>query len=141
MSRILYLLILLTLVLNISCEDVNNTKKELYEIRDYTIESEWFDEYVYWAENHFIPYASKRIDLVDFWVDKGIEAEVSGTNPVVSINGQSNITWVARYSNKNERDDFFGSLKSDDEWAKVWSMHPKPDSYIHQNARLIKSVK
>ena len=28
-------------------------RAEIYEIRDYTIEAEWFDEYVYWAENHF----------------------------------------------------------------------------------------
>ena len=119
----------------------NSSKEELYEIRDYTIEPEWFDRYVYWAENHFIPYAKEKIDIVDFWVDKGIDAEVSGTNPIVSTNGQPNITWVARYNNKKERDAFFESLETDDEWAKVWAMHPQPDAYIHENARFFKSVK
>ena len=41
-------------------------KAEIYEIRDYTIEVEWFDEYVYWAENHFMPYGSERIEIIDF---------------------------------------------------------------------------
>ena len=44
----------------------NSSKEELYEIRDYTIEPEWFDRYLYWAENHFIPYAKEKIDIVDF---------------------------------------------------------------------------
>ena len=60
---------------------------KLYEIRDYTIEPEWFDKYVFWAENHFIPYAEKRIDIIDFWVNRGIDSEVSGTNPIISPNG------------------------------------------------------
>ena len=119
----------------------NSSKEVLYEIRDQTIDPEWFDRYVYCAENHFIPYAKERIDIVNFWVDKGIDAEVTGTNPIVSKNGQPNITWVSRYKNKRERDAFFESLETDDEWEKVWSKHPKPDAYIHENARFFKSIK
>ena len=75
-------------------------KEKIYEIRDYTIEEKLFDEYVYWAKNYFIPFAKKRIDIIDFSVDEGIDAEVSGTNPVVSENGQPNITWIAKYNDK-----------------------------------------
>ena len=53
-------------------------KAEIYEIRDYTIEPEWFDEYVYWAENHFMPYGNDRIEIIDFWVSTGQEAIVEG---------------------------------------------------------------
>ncbi len=116
-------------------------KEKIYEIRDYTIEEKWFDEYVYWAKNYFIPFAKKRIDIIDFCVDEGIDAEVSGTNPVVSENGQPNITWIAKYNDKKERDTFFQSLETDGEWEKVWSMHPNPDAYIHSNARFLKSIK
>ena len=119
----------------------SSTEEEIYEIRDYTIEPEWFDKYVYWAENHFIPFAEKRIDIIDFWVNRGIDSEVSGANPLISPNGQPNITWVARYKNKEERDAFFESFETDDEWLKVWSKHPNPDAYIHENARFFKSVK
>ena len=116
-------------------------KAEIYEIRDYTIEPEWFDEYVYWAENHFMPYGNDRIEIIDFWVSTGEEAIVEGTNPIVSPNGQPNITWVAKYNNREERDAFFANLDVDPDWEKVWSKHPNPDAYIHSNARFFGSVK
>ena len=116
-------------------------KDEIYEIRDYTIEEKWFDKYVYWAENHFIPFANKRIDIIDFWVDREIDAEISGANPVESENGQPNITWIAKYDSKKERDSFYQSLEEDDEWAKVWSVHPNPDAYLVKNARFFKKIK
>ena len=58
-----------------------NLKSEVYEIRDYTIEEEWFEAYVYWAENHFMPYGNARIEIIDFWVSTGEDAIVEGTNP------------------------------------------------------------
>ena len=76
----------------------------IYEIRDYTIEEQWFERYVYWAKNHFMPYAKKRINVIDFWIYNGIGAEIEGKNPIVSPNGQPNITWVAEYENKEERE-------------------------------------
>ena len=75
-------------------------KSEIYEIRDYTIEEEFFDAYVYWAENHFMPYGNERIEIIDFWVSRGKEAIVEGTNPIVSPNGQPNVTWVAKYKSR-----------------------------------------
>ena len=76
----------------------------IYEIRDYTIEEQWFEKYVFWAKNYFMPYAKEKIDIIDFWVYTGLDAEVKGQNPIVSTNGQPNITWVAKYENKIERD-------------------------------------
>lgn len=118
-----------------------NLKSEIYEIRDYTIEEEDFEAYVYWAENHFMPYGNARIEIIDFWVNRGDEAIVEGTNPMVSPNGQPNVTWVAKYKNREERDAFFANLDVDPEWEKVWSKHPNPDAYIHSNARFFKSIK
>ena len=89
-----------------------NLKSEIYEIRDYTIEAEDFEAYVYWAENHFMPYGNARIEIIDFWVSRGKEAIVEGTNPIVSPNGQPNVTWVAKYKSREERDAFFTSLDS-----------------------------
>ena len=113
----------------------------IYEIRDYTIEEQWFEKYVFWAKNYFMPYAKEKIDIIDFWVYTGLDAEVKGQNPIVSTNGQPNITWVAKYENKMERDKFFESLETDPEWDKVWSKHPNPDAYIQENARFFKSIK
>ena len=112
----------------------------IYEIRDYTIEKEWFEQYVVWVKEFFLPYAQNKINIIDFWAYDGVEAEVEGKNPVVSPNGQPNITWVAKYNNKQERDDFFASLETDPDWEKVWSNHPNPDAYIHENARFFRSI-
>ncbi|MAV61603.1 MAG: hypothetical protein CMQ83_04530 [Gammaproteobacteria bacterium] len=112
----------------------------IFEIRDYTIENEWFDEYVIWAENHFIPFVKKRIVLIDFWVNTGVEAEIDGSDPIITRNGQPNVTWIAMYNDKNERDEFYKSLKSDKEWNKIWGKHPKQDSYLHENSRFFKSI-
>ncbi len=128
---------LLALVLVVSF----NLKSEIYEIRDYTIEEEDFEAYVYWAENHFMPYGNARIEIIDFWVNRGDEAIVEGTNPIVSSNGQPNVTWVAKYKSREDRDAFFANLDVDPEWEKVWSKHPNPDAYIHSNARFFKSIK
>ena len=118
-----------------------NLKSEIYEIRDYTIQEEDFEAYVYWAENHFMPYGNARIEIIDFWVNRGDEAIVEGTNPIVSSNGQPNVTWVAKYKSREDRDAFFANLDVDPEWEKVWSKHPNPDAYIHSNARFFKSIK
>ena len=88
----------------------------IYEIRDYTIEKEWLEQYVKWVKEFFLPYAKNKINIIDFWAYGCIDAEVEGKNPVVSQNGQPNITWVAKYNNKQERDDFFAILGTDLEW-------------------------
>ena len=104
----------------------------IYEIRNYKIEKEWLEQYVKWVKEFFLPYTKNKINI--------IEAEVEGKNPVVSPNGQPNITWVAKYNNKQERDDFFASLETDLQWEKVWSNHPNPDAYIYKNARFFTSI-
>ena len=100
-----------------------NLKSAVYEIRD------------------FMPYGKERIEIVDFWVSRGDEAIVEGTNPIVSPNGQPNVTWVAKYDSREDRDTFFANLDVDPEWEEVWSKHPNPDAYIHSNARFFSSIK
>ncbi len=48
-----------------------------------------------------MPYGNERIEIIDFWVSTGEDAIVEGTNPIVSPNGQPNVTWVAKYKNKS----------------------------------------
>ena len=78
--------------------------------------------------------------MIDFWSYDGVDAEVEGKYYVIFPNGQPIITWVAKYNNKQDRDDFFASLKTDLEWEKVWSNHPNPDAYIYKNARFFTSI-
>ena len=84
----------------------------IYEIRDYRIEKEWFEQYVVWIKDFFLPHAKNKINIIGFWAYDGADAEIEGKNPVVSSNGQPNITWVAEYINKQERDDFFCQFRN-----------------------------
>ena len=115
-------------------------KSEIYEIRDYTIEEEFFDAYVYWAENHFMPYGNERIEIIDFWVSRGKEAIVEGTNPIVSPNGQPNVTWVAKYKSREERDAFFNSLDTDPEWERVCLLYTSPSPRDVSRSRMPSSA-
>ena len=120
----------------------NQDTNSIFEIRDYTMEPTVLEDYLIWAKNYFIPFAKNKIDIISFWGSKGINSEVSGSNPITSPNGQPNVTWVAKYRNKEERDTFYASLvDKNEEWAKVWAAHPNPKAYIHNNSRFFKSVK
>ena len=36
----------------------------IYEIRDYTIEKEWLEQYVKWVKEFFLPYAKNKINII-----------------------------------------------------------------------------
>lgn len=71
----------------------------IVEIRDYTIEAKWFEQYVEWAKVA-APWLKKHLDVIDFWVDDGIQAELDGSDPQLSPHGQPNVTWIIRYADK-----------------------------------------
>ena len=111
----------------------------IVEIRDYTIEKEWFDKYKEWAEIA-LPWLKKHLDVIDFWVDDGIEAELDGSDPQISPHGQPNVTWIIRYSDKDDRDRQFNAVLENPEWQEIWSKHPNENSYIVMNARFMKGL-
>ena len=78
--------------------------KPIYEIRDYTIESEWFGAYKEWAKDIAAPWLKENLEVIDFWMDEGEPPEVSGSNPIVSPNGQPNVTWIIKWDSRETRD-------------------------------------
>ncbi len=110
----------------------------IVEIRDYTIDPEVFEAYREWAERLAAPWLRDNLDVIDFWMDCGIDAEVSGSNPQVSDNGQPNVCWIIRWNNKAERDAQFGKIMGSDGWRAVWSKHPDPNAYLQMNVRFFK---
>ena len=74
----------------------------IVEIRDYTIEAEWFDRYKVWAETA-VPWLKAHLDVIDFWIDDGIEADLTGSDPRISPHGQPNVCWIIRWASKEER--------------------------------------
>ena len=112
----------------------------IVEIRDYTIEADWIDAYKDWADNIAAPWLKNNLDVIDFWVDTGIETEVGGSSPVVSPNGHPNVCWIIKWSSKEDRDLGFAALKSNEEWQEIWSKHPNENLYLHKNARFMKAI-
>ena len=111
----------------------------LVEIRDYTIEAEWFPAYREWATKYAAPWLKANLDVVEFWMDEGIEAEVGGSKPVVSPNGQPNVCWIIRWPNKAARDEGM-KVFSGPEWRAIRDKHPNVNSYLHTNSRFMKAA-
>ena len=112
----------------------------IVEIRDYTIEAAWYDEYKVWAVELAAPWLKANLDVIDFWMDAGIEPEVSGSAPVVSPNGQANICWIIRWPSETVRNEQFRTIMSSPEWAEIWAKHPNENAYLHMNARFMKAA-
>ena len=93
-----------------------------------------------WADKIAAPWLKNNLDVIDFWVDTGIEPEVGGSSPVVSPNGQPNVCWIIRWSSKEDRDLGFAALKRNEEWQEIWSKHPNENSYLHKNVRFMKAI-
>ena len=113
--------------------------KPIYEIRDYTIESEWFDAYKEWAKDIAAPWLKENFEVIDFWMDEGEPPEVSGSNPIVSANGQPNVTWIIKWNSRETREREFPLTMSSDEWKEIWAKHPNENAYLHLNVRFMEA--
>jgi len=111
----------------------------IVEIRDYTIDKNWFDAYKKWAVEEAAPWLKANLDVIDFWMDDGIETEVSGSDPQVSPHGQANVCWIIRWPSKAARDEGFAAFASNPEWEEIWAKHPNENSYLHMNARFMRA--
>ena len=112
----------------------------MVEIRDYTIEDEWLGPYRQWAEELAAPWLKANLDVIDFWMDCGIEAEVSGSAPHVAPIGQPNVCWIIRWPSKEERDKGFAAIGESPEWQAIWAKHPNENAYLQMNVRFMESV-
>ena len=112
----------------------------IYEIRDYTIDPAWIDRYIDWARNDAAPWLAANLDVVGFWVHTGEAPEIAGSNPIVSPNGQPNVTWILRWPDRATRDTEYARTFASKGWREVWKKHPKPDAYLHMNARFMEML-
>jgi hypothetical protein len=110
----------------------------IVEIRDYTIDPTQLEAYKDWAETLAVPWLKANLDVIDFWVDCNLEAEVSGSAPVVSPNGQPNVTWIIRWDSRAIREENFATTMTRPEWKEIWAKHPCPEGYLHMNARFMR---
>ena len=112
----------------------------IYEIRDYTIESEWFEAYKEWAKEIAAPWLKENLEVINFWMDAGEPSEVSGSNPIVSSNGQPNVTWIIKWDSREIREKRFTETMSSNGWKEIWARHPNENAYLHLNVRFMEGT-
>ena len=111
----------------------------IFEIRDYTINQADYPAYKTWAEDLAGPWLKANLNVLEFWLDAGIDAEVGGTDPKVSPHGHANVCWIIRWESMDERK-ANSSWTSSPEWQAIWAKHPNPNAYLHMNARFMTAV-
>ena len=114
--------------------------QEIVEVRDYTIDPEWLEPYRQWATEVAVPWLRAHLDLVDFWMDGGFDAEMSGSYPAPPVNGQPNVCWIIRWPSKAVRDEQFGTIMSQPEWRDIWAKHPNSNAYLQMNVRFMQRI-
>ncbi|WP_419934476.1 hypothetical protein [Candidatus Palauibacter sp.] len=83
--------------------DMASQEGAIYEVRNYHFDPARFDEYAQIARGEYLRYLREHLDIVGFWVESGIPAEVRGAEQ--DELGSANITWVIRWASKAERDE------------------------------------
>lgn len=114
--------------------------EDIVEIRDYTIEAEWFPAYRDWATNYAAPWLKANLDVIDFWVDVGLEPLVTGSAPAVSPNGQPNVCWIIRWPSRDARDEAYRETFASPGWKEIWARHPNPEAYLQTNVRFMRAA-
>ena len=111
----------------------------IYEIRDYTIEPEWFPAYKEWAKL-VVPWLKENMDEIDFWIDDGLDCDTGGSDPRQPPHGQPNVCWIIRWSSREERDEKWAEVQANPEFQEIWSKHPNENAYLIWNARFMRSI-
>jgi hypothetical protein len=111
----------------------------VFEIRNYHFDPELIGEYEAWARDIALPFIRKKVDVVGFWVDAGIEPQINGA-PLDEM-GPANVTWIIRWKSKAERDEKMGSVFSGPEWDEVAAKIPGGrKSYFRIEAKFFKGL-
>lgn len=111
----------------------------VFEIRNYHFDPELIGEYEAWARDIALPFIRKKVDVVGFWVDAGIDPQINGA-PLDEM-GSANVTWIIRWKSKAERDEKMGAVFSGPEWDEVAAKIPGGrKSYLRIEAKFFKGL-
>jgi len=94
----------------------------IYEIRSYHIKPDQLENYKTWIGTHGLPHIRERIDVVGFWVNGGIDAEISGAD--MDELGPANVTWIIKWPSKEVRDEKLPELFNSSEWQEIFARFP-----------------
>ena len=119
--------------------DMASQEGAIYEVRNYHFDPARFDEYAEVARGEYLRYLREHLDIVGFWVDSGIPAEVRGAEQ--DELGSANITWVIRWASKTERDEKLPEVLGTPEWREIFAEVPGGGaSYLRVESRFMESL-
>jgi hypothetical protein len=111
----------------------------VFEIRNYHFDPELVGEYEAWARDIALPFIRKKVDVVGFWVDAGLDPQINGA-PLDEM-GSANVTWIIRWKSKAERDEKMGGVFSGPEWDVIAAKIPGGrKSYLRVEAKFFKEL-
>jgi hypothetical protein len=94
----------------------------IFEIRNYHFDPARFDAYQEWGKKEALPYLSRELDLVGFWVSTPDAPEVVG-RPHDEL-GTANVTWIIRWRDRAQRDEVLPRVFATPEWNDIFSRVP-----------------
>lgn len=110
----------------------------IYEIRNYHYEPSKFAAYKEWAINHALPYLREHLDVVGFWLDCGLEAEIDGSAPLGVPS--ANVTWIIRWDSMDQRAEGHVKVFGGEGWQAVKAQHPDMDGYIQIEVKFAEGI-
>jgi hypothetical protein len=111
----------------------------IFEIRDYHYKPDRMDEYREWAHDAAL-VLGERLDVLGFWVDDGIPAEVTGSDPMDLRHGPANVTRMIRWDSMEHRERGWDALWQDPVWNETWARHPGFEGYLHMSVRFLRAA-
>ncbi len=112
----------------------------LYEIRNYHIKPEKFEEWKKWIRETGLPFIKSKMDLVGFWLKNDMTPEIRSSIEEEAL-GPSNVTWIVRWQSKEQRDKTWQDFRGSDEWQHIFSMVPGGrDTYLRTEAKFAEAI-
>lgn len=111
----------------------------LVEIRNYHYRPEALEIYRQWAREHALPFLKQQFDLVGFWIDNGLPAEILDT-PLDHL-GSANVTWILRWQDMEQRDKQMLQVFQSLEWEEIFARLPDGfENYLRREARFAEAL-
>jgi len=111
----------------------------VFEIRSYHFKPELLADYKAWVNSKALPYISRRVDVVGFWIASPDAPEVAGA-PLDEL-GSANVTWVIRWPSIEDRHREIAAVFSGSEWDNIFSQVPGgEESYLRVESRFANAV-
>ena len=112
----------------------------MFEIRCYHYLPEKFEAYKNWAIDEAVPFLKENLDVVGFWIDNGLDPEITGEDPQTHKHGVANITWIIKWKSQSDRDHGMKEVLGGAAWKDIWSRHPDSNGYLQMEARFAEEL-